>query len=107
MGAIAAQSIGEPTTQQTLNTFHLAGVAAKSQVLSGLPRIKELLRVTKNIQTGLQEIFLDEEHITDKYKVKNIANSVEYTTLKSFTKNISVYFDPNPKQTVISEIRSL
>ena len=70
VGAIAAQSIGEPTTQQTLNTFHLAGVAAKSQVLSGLPRIKELLRVTKNIQTGLQEIFLDEEHITDKYKAK-------------------------------------
>lgn len=85
------------------NTFHLAGVAAKSQVLSGLPRIKELLRVTKNIQTGMQEIFLEEENVTDKYKAKVIANSVEYTTLRSFTKSVSIYFDPNPRRTIIEE----
>jgi hypothetical protein len=30
VGMIAAQSIGEPTTQLTLNTFHSAGVASKS-----------------------------------------------------------------------------
>jgi len=29
VGSIAAQSIGEPTTQMTLNTFHFAGVSAK------------------------------------------------------------------------------
>ena len=39
VGMIAAQSIGEPTTQMTLNTFHFAGVASKSNVTRGVPRI--------------------------------------------------------------------
>ena len=48
VGVIAGQSIGEPTTQMTLNTFHLAGVGSKSNVTRGVPRIEELLRLTKN-----------------------------------------------------------
>jgi hypothetical protein len=48
VGIIAAQSIGEPSTQMTLNTFHLAGVAAKSNMTRGVPRLKELLKATKN-----------------------------------------------------------
>ena len=43
VGMIAAQSIGEPTTQLTLNTFHFAGVASKSNVTRGVPRIEEIL----------------------------------------------------------------
>ena len=39
VGIIAAQSIGEPTTQMTLNTFHFAGVASKSNVTRGVPRL--------------------------------------------------------------------
>ena len=37
VGTVAAQSIGEPTTQMTLNTFHFAGVSAKNVTL-GAPR---------------------------------------------------------------------
>lgn len=37
-GCLAAQSIGEPTTQMTLNTFHLAGISDKNVTL-GLPRL--------------------------------------------------------------------
>ena len=40
VGAIAAQSIGEPATQMTLNTFHYAGVSAKSNVTRGIPRLR-------------------------------------------------------------------
>jgi len=50
VGTIAAQSIGEPSTQMTLNTFHFAGVASKSNVTRGVPRFKELLHLTKNIK---------------------------------------------------------
>lgn len=39
IGPIAAQSIGEPTTQMTLNTFHLAGVSDKNVTL-GVPRLQ-------------------------------------------------------------------
>ncbi|KAI9661247.1 MAG: hypothetical protein M1821_009574 [Bathelium mastoideum] len=42
VGIVAGQSIGEPSTQMTLNTFHLAGHSAKNVTL-GIPRLRELL----------------------------------------------------------------
>ena len=51
VGALAAQSIGEPATQMTLNTFHFAGVSAKSNVTRGIPRLTELLHVSKNMKS--------------------------------------------------------
>ncbi len=42
VGAIAAQSFGEPSTQMTLNTFHLAGHGGANVTL-GIPRLKELM----------------------------------------------------------------
>ncbi|KAI3724533.1 hypothetical protein L2E82_36314 [Cichorium intybus] len=50
VGAIGAQSIGEPGTQMTLKTFHFAGVASMNVTL-GVPRINEILNATKNIRT--------------------------------------------------------
>ena len=44
IGTVAAQSIGEPTTQMTLNTFHFAGVSAKNVTL-GVPRLVEVCRL--------------------------------------------------------------
>ncbi len=46
VGIIAAQSIGEPGTQLTMQTFHTGGVAGEADITQGLPRIKELLDVT-------------------------------------------------------------
>ena len=45
VGAIAAQSIGEPSTQMTLDAFHSTG--AKATVSGGVPRFKEILSLTK------------------------------------------------------------
>ncbi|KAB8345883.1 hypothetical protein FH972_022938 [Carpinus fangiana] len=42
VGVVAGQSLGEPSTQMTLNTFHLAGHAAKNVTL-GIPRLREIL----------------------------------------------------------------
>jgi DNA-directed RNA polymerase beta' subunit len=50
VGCLAAESIGEPSTQMTLNTFHYAGVSAKNVSL-GLPRLRELIRCGKVIRT--------------------------------------------------------
>lgn len=53
VGIIAAQSVGEPSTQMTLNTFHLAGVGAKNVTL-GVPRLREiLLAASRSIKTPL------------------------------------------------------
>lgn len=50
VGAIAAQSIGEPGTQMTLKTFHFAGVAGMS-ITQGVPRIKEIINASRTIST--------------------------------------------------------
>ncbi|ETO34012.1 DNA directed RNA polymerase [Reticulomyxa filosa] len=42
VGILAAQSIGEPSTQMTLNTFHLAGFGERNVTL-GIPRLREIL----------------------------------------------------------------
>jgi hypothetical protein len=42
VGLLAAQSVGEPSTQMTLNTFHLAG-SGLGNVTLGIPRMRELL----------------------------------------------------------------
>lgn len=57
VGAIAAQSIGEPTTQLTLNTFHFAGVASKNVTL-GVPRIKELIDCTRKMKTPVMKLVI-------------------------------------------------
>jgi len=57
VGPIGAQSIGEPATQMTLNTFHFAGVSSKNVTL-GVPRLKEIINVAKNIKTPSMKIYL-------------------------------------------------
>ena len=57
VGVISAESIGEPGTQMTLNTFHFAGVA-EMNVTMGLPRIIEILDGRENLQTPMMEIYL-------------------------------------------------
>lgn len=52
VGAVGAQSIGEPGTQMTLKTFHFAGVASMNVTL-GVPRIKEIINAAKNISTPI------------------------------------------------------
>lgn len=42
VGILASQSVGEPSTQMTLNTFHFAGFGAKNVTL-GIPRLREII----------------------------------------------------------------
>ena len=48
VGCLAAQHIGEPSTQMNLNTFHATG--SGSSAMEGVPRVEELTRGTKNIK---------------------------------------------------------
>jgi DNA-directed RNA polymerase II subunit RPB1 len=57
VGSIGAQSMGEPATQMTLNTFHNAGISSKNVTL-GVPRLKEVINVAKTIKTPSLKIFL-------------------------------------------------
>ena len=94
VGAVAAQSIGEPATQMTLNTFHFAGVSAKSNVTRGIPRLKELIHISKNIKSTSTSIHLYDRYSEDKNKLSYIKNILEFTTLKDLVINSSIYYDP-------------
>ena len=109
VGIIAAQSIGEPSTQMTLNTFHLAGVAAKSNMTRGVPRLKELLKVTQNPKATSLTVFLKPEFRTKKEKAREVAQDLELTLLRDITINARIYFDPTEVEgtTVIPEDREL
>ena len=75
VGIIAAQSIGEPTTQMTLNTFHFAGVASKSNVTRGVPRIEEILSLSENPKQPSTTIYLKPEDQTSIEKAQEIARN--------------------------------
>ncbi|KAM4048816.1 DNA-directed RNA polymerase I subunit RPA1 [Anomaloglossus baeobatrachus] len=56
VGLLAAQSIGEPSTQMTLNTFHFAG-RGEMNVTLGIPRLREiLLTASSNIKTPMMSV---------------------------------------------------
>jgi DNA-directed RNA polymerase II subunit RPB1 len=107
VGLVAAQSIGEPTTQMTLNTFHFAGVASKSNVTRGVPRIEEILSLSENPKQPSTTIYLKEEESTDNVRAQEIKYTLEYTSLRDITRSVSICFDPDDLQTLINDDKPL
>ena len=107
VGIIAAQSIGEPATQMTLNTFHLAGVAAKSGMTRGVPRLKEVFKVTKAPKATSLSIFLKSEYRESKEKAREVAQDLELTMLRDIVTSLGLYYDPKDEETVIEGDRDL
>jgi len=107
VGIIAAQSIGEPSTQMTLNTFHLAGVASKSNVTRGVPRLKELLKVTQNPKAVSLTIPLRPEYSHSNEKAREVAQELELTLLRDMTIKTAIYYDPSDDRSVLQEDRDL
>ncbi|KAL6940642.1 DNA-directed RNA polymerase III subunit C1 (rpo31) [Hanseniaspora vineae] len=79
VGAIGAQSIGEPGTQMTLKTFHFAGVASMNVTL-GVPRIKEIINASKVISTPIINAVLVTDN--DERSARVVKGRVEKTLLK-------------------------
>jgi DNA-directed RNA polymerase II subunit RPB1 len=102
VGMIAGQSIGEVSTQMTLNTFHFAGVASKSNVTRGVPRIEEILSLSSDIKNPSLSIYLKSEDETQKDKAQTIMYMLEHTRLEEIVKSIEVCFDPDELNSLIS-----
>ena len=80
VGTVSAQSIGEPGTQMTMNTFHYAGVA-EIDVTQGLPRLIELVDARKTPDTPMMTVHLDGEHATDREKAHEVVWKIEATRI--------------------------
>ena len=107
VGMVAAQSVGEPTTQMTLNTFHFAGVASKSNVTRGLPRIEEILSLSENPKQPSTTVYLRRDEQTDIERAQELKYSLEYTSLGDVTKSVSICFDPDNMATLIADDKPL
>jgi DNA-directed RNA polymerase II subunit RPB1 len=102
VGALAAQSIGEPTTQLTLNTFHSAGTA-KANATSGVPRIEELLSASANPKRPGNTVYLRPDISSDQDATISKMKEIQRTTLRDITKSVRIYYDPPISGTVVEE----
>ncbi|TAL56035.1 MAG: DNA-directed RNA polymerase subunit A'' [Nanoarchaeota archaeon] len=88
VGLVAAESIAEPGTQMTLNTFHFAGVA-EMNVTVGLPRIIEILDGRKSIETPSMEIYLKAPH-NKGGDIKKVAAQIRATKLGDIASEFTI-----------------
>ena len=89
------------------DTFHLAGVAAKSGMTRGVPRLKEVFKVTKAPKATSLSIFLKPEFREDKEKAREVAQDLELTMLRDIVTTAGLYYDPKDETTVVPEDREL
>ena len=84
VGALAAQSVGEPVTQLTLNTFHSAGIAAKNVTL-GVPRMVELVAARKTLASPTTYLRLNELYRESEPTARLLQHRLPAAFLKDVT----------------------
>jgi len=89
VGTVAAQSLGEPSTQMTLRVFHYAGVREYNVTL-GLPRLIEIVDARKKPQTPITEIYLVEDYRRDEEKAREVARRIEATYIENVVKELDI-----------------
>ena len=102
VGTISAQSIGEPATQMTLNTFHYAGVSSKNVTL-GVPRLKEIINIAKKVKTPSLTVYLKPHCAHNMDRAKDVQSDIELTTLRKVTLAAEIHYDPDVTSTTIDE----
>lgn len=90
IGIVTAQSLGEPSTQMVLRTFHFAGVS-EMQVTQGLPRLIEIFDARKKPSSPKMEIYLNKEYNNEKDS-KVFAEKIKEVTLKEIASEINLDF---------------
>ena len=100
VGVLAAQSIGEPATQMTLNTFHFTGISSKNVTL-GVPRLKEILNVATNIKTPSMTV-CQENPKASQQDAKVLRSRIEHTNLSSLAEAVELYYDPDVQTTIVA-----
>jgi len=97
VGVISAQSIGEKQTQTTLNTFHKAGSSEKT-VITGVPRIEELLSATKGQKSVNSIIFLKNKHKSIEDIRNTITNKITHIKLSKISKTYEICINKKPEK---------
>lgn len=102
-GPVAAQSIGEPITQGTLNTFHFSGTASASKTTQGIPRTSELLSLSKKLKLEITTLALTDDIKYNREKAYKIGANIQFCILSEVVGSSDIYYDPDDSKTVVSE----
>ena len=93
VGVIAAQSVGEPTSQMNLDSKHSAGKGSGgSGALEDVPRITELLGYSKSIKTPQMTVYFDNEIMEDKSKVNRVNSFFKHLTIGELIETSEIYY---------------
>lgn len=87
------------------DTFHSSGTSAASKAVRGVPRLKELLSVSKNIKAPMMKIYVREEFAFDRERAKDVRNDIETTYIKDIVISSAIYYDPKQFDTGIENDR--
>jgi intein/homing endonuclease len=85
------------------DTFHLSGVSSKSAMTRGVPRLKELLKVTRNPKAVELTIPLRHDLRGKKEEARRVSKELEFTLLQDIVTIARIYFDPKDTATLIGE----
>ncbi|MEM3398124.1 MAG: DNA-directed RNA polymerase subunit A' [Nitrososphaerota archaeon] len=94
IGIVTAQSIGEPSTQLTLRTFHFAGVREQS-ILLGLPRLIEIVDARKTPSTPIMRIPLEPEYAQNKAKAQKLVKQIQSTYFEDIVSSVGFNLKKN------------
>jgi DNA-directed RNA polymerase beta' subunit len=89
------------------DTFHFAGVASKSNVTRGVPRIEEILSLSSSPKNPSLTVYLHPEDEMDKDKAHTIMYMLEHTKLEEIVKSIEICFDPDDLNTLIHQDKEI
>ena len=100
VGVIAAQSVGEPTSQMNLDSKHAAGKGGSvTAALSGVPRITELLGYSKNIKTPQMTVYFERELQENKQSVNRINSFFKHLTIMELLDSAEIYYQVKTENT--------
>lgn len=94
VGIIAAQSIGEPSTQITLDTFHSTGIGSAGTGSLGVPRLRELLCITKNTKQKYSIIKFKNKYKNKKEYINKIKKYTNSIFINDIYDKFDIIYDP-------------
>jgi DNA-directed RNA polymerase subunit A" len=77
VGMIASQSIGQPTIQMTLSSFHHVGTSSK-KIVEGIPRLEEIINLSANNESSSCNIHLNRPVDLSEFLYTTIKELVDY-----------------------------
>jgi DNA-directed RNA polymerase II subunit RPB1 len=103
VGVIAAQSVGEPATQLTLNVKHSAAGGKKG---GGVGRVEELINYSKNIKDPQMTIYFEPSISSDRSAVNKIVSYFKHLTIKELISNAEIYYDLSSSDTLSKKLKA-